>query len=370
MKMTSYYSIYNYLKTGKTICWGVNIAKFLGIRHLLVRMDTNFCCNLRCKTCYFSAPEAKKLMIPPMKLDLFKAIAKDVFPRTRLLFLSCGGEPLMTKNFDSFIEEAGKYSVPYIGYVTNGLLFTEEVIKSSIENKVSEITISIDGATRETYEHIRIGGNFEKLLEKLELYKSIASCAKGVLPSLRFNFTVTKSNHLDMPLLVDLAERFGIQLIKFRIFVDWGGALSVADESLIGCEKSFNQSLAEANKRARKAKITIIHPQEFSLKKSENPGEEVNDLINNCSTPPCVYPWFYRYIDPLGRVRVCSNLPLSTFRLNSNNKLDDFENSEDEIRRKNLLNKCVSNSCFSTVCKGAYLKRANDDINFLDDLPG
>lgn len=365
MKLTSYYSLYNRFKTGKTITLGIKIAQCLGIRHLLLRMDTNFVCNLRCKTCYFSSPNAKKLFVPPMKLDLFKAIAKDVFPRTRILFLSCGGEPLMTKNFSKFIEIATQYSVPYIGYVTNGLLFTEEIIRSGIENKVSEITISIDGATKETYERIRVGGNFDKLIEKLELYKTIASSAKGFVPLLRFNFTVTRSNHLEMPLLVDLAHRYGINLIKFRIYVDWGGSLSFENESLIGYEQSFNRSLKEAKKRANKAGIELIAPQEFIFEKEGEIDNKKNLEINNISSPPCIYPWFFRYIDPLGRIRVCSNLPLSDYRITSEHGIDEFINSEEESKRRALLRKGSIKCCFVSVCDGAYLKRANDDINYL-----
>jgi hypothetical protein len=35
-----------------------------------------------------------------------------------------------------------------------------------------------------------------------------------------FNFTGTRSNHHEMPLLVDLAKKFDVSVIKFRIFGD------------------------------------------------------------------------------------------------------------------------------------------------------
>lgn len=369
MKLTYYYSLYNRFKTGRLICSGINIARLVGIRHLLIRMDTNFLCNLRCKTCFFSAPDAKKKFIPPMEIDLFKTIAKDVFPKTRILFLSCGAEPLMTKNFENFLEVAAQYSIPYVGYATNGLLLTDSIIRSSIECKVSEITISIDGATKDTYEYIRTRAKFDKLLTNLALYEDIVSTIKGHVPSLRFNFTVTRTNHLEMPMLVDLAKQFGVKVIKFRIYVDWGGLLSFKEESLLGYEKSFNESLSEAKRRALQANIHIISPKGFSLDKIDYPVSNVGMLKKKLPRPPCIYPWFFRYIDPLGRIRVCANLPLSNSKFGNGYSFSDFDKSDEEVTRRYLLRKSPSESCFVKVCKGAPLRRANDDINFLKNNP-
>jgi MoaA/NifB/PqqE/SkfB family radical SAM enzyme len=365
MDLNIYYSLYNYFKTGRLAAWGLNLAKLTGIRRLLVRMDTNFVCNLRCKTCFFSSPNAEKLFIPPMNLAFFKTIAKDVFPKTRILFLSCGAEPLMTNDFDDFLEVTAKYSVPYIGYATNGLLLSERIIRSSIECRVSEITISIDGATKETYEYIRTRSNFDKLLDNLALYKDIVSKAKGRVPSLRFNFTASRANYFEMPMLVDLAKRFGVSVIKFRIYTNWGGEFSFHDNSLIGVEKAFNDSLSEAKKRALDAKIHIISPKEFSLNTKEKSQKNMDAIKNNVSHPPCIYPWFFRYINPLGAVRVCACLPLSEVKLSEHFTLKDFEKSSEESNRRRLLCKHPYESCFANICNGFYLKRANDDVNFL-----
>lgn len=364
MRLSIYYKLFNRFKTGKTICYGINLARIIGIRYLVVRMDTNFICNLRCKTCYFSGPKARQLVMSPMKLDYFKTIAKDVFPKTRLLFLSCGGEPLMTKGFENFLEVTSQYSIPYVGYVTNGLLLTEDIIRSSMENKIKEITISIDGATKETYEYIRTGGNFETLISKLSLYKEIVSKTNGHKPTLRFNFTVCKSNYHEMPILINLAKQFGVSLVKFRIYTDWGGQLSFNEESLRGVEESFNSSLDEAKRLALDAKIHLIAPNKFRLDENRKSSKRPQ-VLQKVACPSCLYPWFYRYIDPIGKIRVCANLPMSEMSLSNSCSMNDFEKSEEEVTRKYLLRKRISESCFTTICKGGSLKRSNDDVNFL-----
>jgi len=298
-----------------------------------------------------------------MSLDNFKFIAKEVFPLTRILYLSCGAEPFLTKGFDKYLQVVGQYHVPYTGYITNGLLFNEDIILSSVENRISEITISIDGATKKTYEYIRQGGDFDQLLSKLQLYKDTVSRIRKPLPLLRFNFTVTRTNHQDMPLLVDLAARFGVSTVKFRIYEDWGGAFNFQNESLLGYERPFNQSLAVAKLRAHKVGIKIISPKEFEL--DGQVVSQLDPLRKNIAAPPCIYPWFFRYINPEGRVRVCANLPHSSSRLCPGWTLRDFEKSDPEKLRKQLLTNQPSMSCFTTVCGGAYQVRSNEDANFL-----
>jgi MoaA/NifB/PqqE/SkfB family radical SAM enzyme len=182
---------------------------------------------------------------------------------------------------------------------------------------------------------------------------------------MRFNFTVTRTNHQEMPLLVDLAERFGVSAVKFRIYEDWGGALDFREESLLGYERSFNESLAEAKLRAHRAGINIIAPVEFELDDRKMVREQLDPLQRKIAPPPCIYPWFFRYINPEGRVRVCARLPLSTDPLCPSWNLKDFEQSNAEKVRRQLLTSQPDLSCFKTVCGGAYQARANEDVNFL-----
>lgn len=365
MNINHYYWIYNRLKTGRPVCWAVNAAKLFRIRHLLVRMDTNFLCNLRCRTCYFSAPDAHNIFRTAMPLEDFRSLAKDIFPLTRILYLSCGAEPFLTKGFEKYIQIAGQYRIPYTGYITNGLLFTEDIILSGVENRISEITISIDGASKQTYEYIRQGGNFDQLISKLQLYRDTVERIKKPLPLLRFNYTVTRTNHQEMPLLMDLAAEFGVSTVKFRIYEDWGGSFDFKEESLLGYERSFNEGLAEAKLRAHKAGINIIAPKEFELGGRKIVREQLDPLQKKIAAPPCIYPWFFRYINPEGRVRVCASLPLSADRLCPDWNLENFEQSKTEKVRRQLLTNQPDISCFKTVCGGAYQARANEDANFL-----
>src|SRR5436309_94158 len=141
------------------------------MRHLVIRMDTINLCNLRCKMCYYSFDYKRKK--EQMDVELFSKIADEIFAKTRFLYLSCATEPLMNKQFADFVRITGKYKVPFTSFCTNGQLLNSAVIESCIDSQISEIIFSIDGATAETYEAIRRGGKWDRLVKNLDLLQDM-----------------------------------------------------------------------------------------------------------------------------------------------------------------------------------------------------
>ena len=63
----------------------------------------------------------------------------------------------------SFLEYACKYSGTMVSLTTNGSYLNENNRKKLLEIGMGLIDISLDANTKETYENIRINGNFEKV---------------------------------------------------------------------------------------------------------------------------------------------------------------------------------------------------------------
>src|SRR5215469_7070194 len=163
--------VHRKIQNRKIKALGVNAMRFLGMRYMVIRMDTINLCNLRCKMCYYSSDYNRKK--EQMDLSQFQRIAEQVFAKTRFLYLSCATEPTMNKEFASFVRVAGEYKVPFTSFCTNGQLLREDVIQACIDAKISEVIFSIDGSSAETYEYIRAGGKWGRLLEKLDLLASM-----------------------------------------------------------------------------------------------------------------------------------------------------------------------------------------------------
>ena len=169
--------IHRRIKGRKIKALGVNTMRLLGMRHLVIRMDTINLCNLRCTMCYYSSDYNRKK--EEMDLPTFRRIADQILPKTRFLYLSCATEPTMNKQFASIVRATGEYRVPFTSFCTTGQLLKEDIIQACIEAKISEIIFSVDGATAETYESIRRGGKWNRLVDSTDECRHL-HCRGGV----------------------------------------------------------------------------------------------------------------------------------------------------------------------------------------------
>ncbi|MDD5021485.1 MAG: radical SAM protein [Endomicrobiaceae bacterium] len=83
--------------------------------------------------------------------------------------LTClGGEVFLYDKFNVLVENAKKFDAE-LGICTNALLLGKNI--SMFENMKASIGVSVDGFDKDTYEKIRINGNFDVLTENLEILK-------------------------------------------------------------------------------------------------------------------------------------------------------------------------------------------------------
>jgi|MDTC01.2.fsa_nt_gb MoaA/NifB/PqqE/SkfB family radical SAM enzyme len=140
----------------------------------MVIAGLSFACNAKCIHCiYDSFPETKKETAGVESLfmdeDVFKRIADECsrFPWA-LLRLVGFGEPMLHPKFDKLIKYAKEVGCN-VGIITNGSLLNEERAKALLDAEVDAIDISVDAFSKEVYERIRVGLDFDKLLENVKM---------------------------------------------------------------------------------------------------------------------------------------------------------------------------------------------------------
>jgi len=271
----------------------VSVLKLFKRRYLFIRMDTNNFCNLACSMCPFSISKNQKREIMP--LQLFGRVANELFPLARYLYLSCGTEPLVTPDFEKYIEIAKGYKVPFISFCTNGVLMDEAMSKKVIELGVNEVIFSIDGATKATFERIRKGADFDKVIGNIGTLARLKVESRSKLPSIRINTTMQKDNFNELEDILRLAKKYGAGTVQFRHLVPVGGLVTKA-QSLFGMKEEYNSKLESLVELAKQLKISITYPPKFELKKEAKEKQEKSE---------CAFPWFYMYINHLGRAKPC-----------------------------------------------------------------
>ena len=205
-------------------------------RPLEVILDTTERCNLKCKMCYFSAVD--RLQFLPfdrqlsrngmMPLETFSRVAADLFPRARRVALGCAAEPLVHPKFIDIVREAGSYGVPDLWFPTNLLPLTPAKAEAICEAGVKTVGVSMDGTNADTYEAIRVGGKFDRLMRSLDLLNEVR---RGAATNLRLIFVWMRTNRGDLADLPRFAEEVGASELDVR-FVAPTAHVSAEDELL------------------------------------------------------------------------------------------------------------------------------------------
>jgi MoaA/NifB/PqqE/SkfB family radical SAM enzyme len=328
---------------------GVNTMRLLGMRHMVIRMDTINLCNLRCKMCYYSSDYNRKK--EQMDLSLFRKIAEQVFPKTRFLYLSCATEPMMNKEFASFVRVAGEYKVPFTSFCTNGQLIREEVIQACIDTGQSEIIFSIDGATAETYEEIRRGGKWGRLIEKLDLLATMKQRAKVEKPVTRINFTCMLSNIHELPAMVRLASDHAASSLHVRHLLAYSDEQNSYREQMTYL-KVFNSVAEEAKSEASARGIDLFLPDPVATRRQNTGKTCVTDASQMEANSYCVLPWVQGIISWNGDYRICS-----THRKLGNFNEQNFDDIYDGPKMRDIRHRMLwqrKNACSWNCHEEAY----------------
>ena len=110
-------------------------------------------CNIECRMCYLTLQDD-----PPkrfMRADVYEQVVRELYPFAQVVQFSAFGEPLMTPDFDAKVDDLERTHT-HLEMVTNATLLGPERA-AHLLRVLSLVTFSIDGATRETFEHVRVG---------------------------------------------------------------------------------------------------------------------------------------------------------------------------------------------------------------------
>ena len=235
----------------------------LGDRTLKVIWDVSNKCNLRCRMCHFSHDDVFYRTAQYTSPALFERIAAQALPLAHTLILSASNEPLMSPHFVEILKIAARYRVPDLLFLTNGQLLSPRIAEAVIESGVTQVQISIDGATKETYESIRRGARFERLLRNLEFLSERKRQLGRARPRLQFNIVLMRKNLEELPLFVDLAEKLGVEWIAARHLLMMDG-LGMEEETLARDPAQANLHFQRFFRRVEESKtVTVIEFPDF-----------------------------------------------------------------------------------------------------------
>jgi MoaA/NifB/PqqE/SkfB family radical SAM enzyme len=245
-----------------------------------VQIECTTRCNLKCTFCELSYWTEQ-----PADLQ-FENIEKMVahLPKLQRVDLTGIGEALMNPEFLAIVEFLKLRGI-YVTLNDNFTLMSEKMAQRIVELGVDQIFLSLDGATQETYEQIRRGSNFERVIGNVRRLIAIKRERGKKLPEVKINTVVCLTNHQELPALVELAHEIGIGMIQFVNAITFEKTADLGTQT--SCER-VEQKFQEALQRAKELGVLVKV-----------------ELFDKLPVQQCDFPWTRNFVTQDGYVHPC-----------------------------------------------------------------
>ena len=158
---------------------------------LFLQVETNQICNLKCPACPIGVPDAYEKYISPDKMswELYEKIVLEGEKYNCPSIEPQGtNEPLLDQNLENYIKFASDHGFIDIMMNTNATVLTESRSRSLLKSGITRLRFSLDAATKETYEKVRLGGKYETTIQNIENFLKIRKEENNQLPVVGVNF--------------------------------------------------------------------------------------------------------------------------------------------------------------------------------------
>lgn len=257
-------------------------------------VDLSSKCNLRCSFCHLSyfTPKDRGEQIG---LQDFEAHIAPYLPRLKSMTLFSKYEVLTCRDFMPIFECIAQHDIETY-FSTNGILLNDEIIEL-ITGKLSYLTVSVTGFSRERYHRFMRSDEFEKVEANLDKLNAAKKRKNTEFPRLRISTVGMQSTLEELPRAADFAFKHkaseGVQMTSLYVFEPgMRRELPAADI------ERYNRLTQNAISHAQKIGVPFVL-QSGSMDENE---AETEDLGHR----PCYLPWQRLSIQPNGDVYPCA----------------------------------------------------------------
>ncbi len=238
-------------------------------------------CNSLCATCplTFSPQEPAR----QMSLDEFQSLV-DQLPDLQRAVMQGIGEPLLNRDLAAMIR-CLKLRDVYVVFNTNATLLTRRRQVELIESGLDELRISLDGSTPETYRRVRGIPAFERVIANVAEMVQTKRRLDATTPRLSFWLTGLRENLRELPGLVEMAARVGVEEVYLQRLTFWGEGLAVAEQSVFHRRDEVEAILASAEQRAHELGVGLRGAGAATLRDSLADPEPAREPWRACSRP-------------------------------------------------------------------------------------
>lgn len=249
-------------------------------------------CNLRCRMC-------RRRFVLHDAVDMDRSLFKVLTPFLGYALraeLNCWGESLVAPDMFGAVFDYISAMPVWMQLTTNAMLLDERWARKFLGASM-EIVVSLDGAGPGTFESIRSGADFGRVLRNIRRLGDLKEDAGKRYPILSLKFVAMADNAQELPALVPLAEDLGAENI-YVVYL-------VAHSEEMRCKSLFYDSelaraaFEDARRAACGRQVSLWLPRPVGVD-----AESAADPWRRCREP-----WYAFVVKSNGDVNPCCHTP-------------------------------------------------------------
>ncbi len=196
-------------------------------------------CNLRCVMC---PQDSLNRPVGIMSEELYRKIIDDIAlhnPKDTQVWLAIMGEILLLKEKAiECIEYAVEKGLSQVNLNTNLASADKKLSVDLTKTQLNSIIVGLDAATKETYETVRVGGNFDHVMGNIKTILHTKEQYNYDKPEVIVQFIVQDENKHEVELFKELFRGKRVSL-KIRPKLAWGAGVNAPDLAIDGNVRDY-----------------------------------------------------------------------------------------------------------------------------------
>lgn len=179
-----------------------------------IRLDASSVCQLKCPACSTASGFNKTGVVGwgHLRVEDFSRLLHEN-PNLKHIEVSNWGEIFLNPKIDEILKLAFENKVRLTA--ANGVNLNtvkESTLENLVRYRFAFLSVSIDGASQETYEQYRVRGNFDQVIENVRTINRFKKQYNTKFPKLGWQFVIFGHNEHELPKARAMAAELGMKL--------------------------------------------------------------------------------------------------------------------------------------------------------------
>jgi AdoMet-dependent heme synthase len=333
----------------------------------LVAWEITRNCNLECVHCRAAATKGPYTGELDTKSG-FKLLDQMAELGEPIVILT-GGEPLLRQDIFEIAKYGTKKNLRMV-MAPNGTLITEKIAEKLIDSGIKRISISLDGASKESHDVFRgVKGAFDGALSGIQH-------AKNAGIEFQINTTITKTNLDQIPAIQQLAIDLGAVAHHIFLLVPTGRGKYIIDQEITSTEyeETLNWFYDQKEKTPLQLKATCApHYYRILRQRAKEDGKTVTFQTHGLDavTRGCLGGTGFCFISHRGIVQPCGFLDINCGDVTRKSFVEVWKDSKifKHLRNFNELKGKCGVCEYKRVCGGCRARAYEATGDYLAEEP-